>query len=118
MRVVLDHRRNMGSSIWGNICGCFAHVAAEDLGGNGKSPLGIVEHGKPVPTNRIAGDLETVSRDATLTNLRLISSRCAALNPHPQPRISRASARPLLLCLALLRTQYACVFDTLRCTTP
>ena len=37
MRVVLDHRRSMGSSIWEYLW-LLAHVAAEDLGGNGKSP--------------------------------------------------------------------------------
>src|SRR5713226_5648360 len=63
---LLDHRRNMGSSIWEYLW-LLAHVTTEDPGGNGKS-LGIVDHGNPVPTNRIAADLKR-SRDATLTNL-------------------------------------------------
>jgi biotin operon repressor len=63
---LLDHRRNMGSSIWEYLW-LLAHVTAEDSGSNGKS-LGIVEHGNPVPTNRISADLGR-SRDATLTNL-------------------------------------------------
>ena len=50
----LLHPRRMGSSIWEYLW-LFAHLTAEDPGGNGK-PLGIVEHGNPVPTSRIAAD--------------------------------------------------------------
>jgi hypothetical protein len=71
---VLDHRRRIGSSIWEYLW-LLAHVTAEDPGGNGKS-RGIVDHGNPVPTNRIAADLGR-SRDATLTNLgRLEAGNC------------------------------------------
>jgi hypothetical protein len=56
----------MGSSVWEYLW-LLAHVTAEDAAGDGKS-LGVVEHGNPVPTNRIAADLGR-SRDATLTNL-------------------------------------------------
>src|ERR1700730_165354 len=68
---LLDHRRNMGSSIWEYLW-LLAHVTAEDLGGNGKS-LGVVEHGNPVPTKRIADDLGR-SRDGTLTNLERLEA--------------------------------------------
>jgi hypothetical protein len=68
---LLDHRRNMGSSIWEYLW-LLAHVTAEDPDGNGKS-RGIVEHGNPVPTKRIAADLGR-SRDATLTNLERLEA--------------------------------------------
>jgi hypothetical protein len=68
---VLDHCRRMGSSIWEYLWP-LGHVTAEDLGGNGKS-LGIVEHGNPVPTNRIACDLGRSSA-ATLTNLERLEA--------------------------------------------
>ena len=43
--------------------------------------LGIVEHGNPVPTNRIATDLGR-SRDATLTNLeRLETATTSSAQP-------------------------------------
>jgi biotin operon repressor len=50
----------------------LAHVTAEDPDGNGKY-RGIVEHGNPVPTKRIAADLGR-SRDATLTNLETLEA--------------------------------------------
>ena len=56
-----------GSSIWEYLW-LLAHVT----GSNGKF-LGIVEHGYPVPTNRIACDLGR-SRDATLTNLERLEA--------------------------------------------
>jgi hypothetical protein len=68
---VLDHRQSMGSSIWEYLW-LLAHVTAEDACGDGKS-LGIVDHGNPVPTNRIAADLGR-SRDATLTNLERLEA--------------------------------------------
>ena len=54
------------SSIWEYLW-LLAQVTAEDPDDYGKC-LGIVEHGNPVPTNRIAAELGR-SRDATLTNL-------------------------------------------------
>lgn len=71
MLPVSNHRRKMGSSIWEYLW-LLAHVTAEDAGGDGKS-LGIVDHGNPVPTNRIAADLGR-SRDATLTNLERLEA--------------------------------------------
>jgi biotin operon repressor len=68
---LLDHRRNMRSSIWEYLW-LLAHVTAEDSRSNGES-LGIVEHGNPVPTSRIAADLGR-SRDATLTNLERLEA--------------------------------------------
>ncbi len=68
---VLDHRRRMGSSIWEYLW-LLAHVTAENPDGSGKS-LGIVNLGDPVPTNRIAADLDR-SRDATLTNLEKLEA--------------------------------------------
>jgi hypothetical protein len=68
---VLDHRRRVGSSIWEYLW-LLAQETPEDPGGNGKS-LGIVEHGNPVPTNRIVCDLGR-SRDAILTNLERLEA--------------------------------------------
>ena len=50
----------------------MAHVTAQDSDGTGKS-TGIVEHGRPVPTSRIAEDLRR-SREATLANLEKLEA--------------------------------------------
>ncbi len=63
---LLDHCREMGSSIWEYLW-LRAHVTAEDSAGNGRS-LGIVDEGRPVPTSRIAVELRR-SRETTLANM-------------------------------------------------
>jgi hypothetical protein len=49
-----------------------AHVTTEANDGNGKS-VGIVSHGHPVPTSRIAAGLQR-SREATLPNLEKLEA--------------------------------------------
>ena len=61
----------MGSSVWEYLW-LVAHVTAEDPDSNGKS-VGIVEYGNPVPTSRIAADLQR-SREATLANLERLEA--------------------------------------------
>ena len=61
----------MGSSIWEYLW-LVAHVTTVNPGGDGK-PVGIVEHGNRVPTNRIAEDLRR-SREATLANLEKLEA--------------------------------------------
>ena len=68
---LLDHRLRMGSSIWEYLW-LRAHVTAEDGTCIGKS-VGIVNHGQPVPTSRIAADLKR-SREATLANLEKLEA--------------------------------------------
>lgn len=68
---LLDHRRIMGSSIWEYLW-LLAHVTSEGPDSNGR-PAGIVEHGEPVPTSRIAEDLGC-SREATLANLEKLEA--------------------------------------------
>jgi hypothetical protein len=68
---VLVHRRRMGSSIWEYLW-LRAHVTSEapDVDGNS---VGVVNHGKPVPTSRIAADLWR-SREAALANLERLEA--------------------------------------------
>jgi hypothetical protein len=68
---LLDHRRSMGSSIWEYLW-LVTHVTAFEPGGN-EIPVGIVDHGKPIPTSRIATDLKR-SREATLVNLERLEA--------------------------------------------
>ena len=68
---VLDHRRKMGSSIWEYLW-LRAHVTAEGPDGQGET-VGIVDHGNPVPTRRIAAALQR-SREATLANLEKLEA--------------------------------------------
>ena len=68
---LLDHRRNMGSSIWEYLW-LLAHVTAGEPGEN-ETCLGIVDRGNPIPTSRIAGDLKR-SREATLVNLEKLEA--------------------------------------------
>jgi hypothetical protein len=67
---LLDHRRKMGSSIWEYLW-LRAHVTTERER-NGQ-PVGIVNEGRPVPTSRIAADLNR-SREATLANLERLEA--------------------------------------------
>ena len=67
---LLDHRRKMGSSIWEYLW-LRAHVTTEREC-NGQ-PVGIVNDGRPVPTSRIAADLNR-SREATLANLERLEA--------------------------------------------
>jgi hypothetical protein len=69
---LLDCRRTVGSSIWEYLW-LLAHVTDEGSDGNGNS-VGIVHGGRPVPTSRIAADLER-SREATLANLERLEAR-------------------------------------------
>ena len=68
---LLDHRRTMGSSICEYLW-LRAHVTAEESDSRGR-PAGIVEHGEPVPTSRIAEHLRR-SREATLANLERLEA--------------------------------------------
>jgi len=68
---LLEHRREMGSSIWEYLW-LRAHVTAEDSTGDGRS-LGIVDEGRPVPTSRIAGELRR-SRETTLANMEKLAA--------------------------------------------
>ena len=68
---LLDHRRKMGSSIWEYLW-LVSRVTAAGPDGGGKS-MGIVDHGKPVPTIRIAAALKR-SREATLANLEKLAA--------------------------------------------
>jgi hypothetical protein len=68
---LLHHRRGMGASIWEYLW-LQAHVTDESPDGDGGS-VGIVEHGKPVSTSRIATDLQR-SREATLVNLEKLEA--------------------------------------------
>ena len=68
---LLDHRRSMGSSIWEYLW-LVKHVTAIEPGGS-EIPVGIVDHGKPIPTSRIAADLKR-SREATLVNLERLEA--------------------------------------------
>jgi hypothetical protein len=93
---VLDHRRKMGSSIWEYLW-LRAHVTAEDPDGNGNS-VGVVNHGKPVPTSRIAADLRR-SREAALANLERLEAgnfieRVAAPGHAYRYRVSILLERP------------------------
>ena len=56
----------MGSSIWEYLW-LRKHVTATDPDVDGAS-VGIVEHDNPIPTSRIAADLQR-SREATLVSL-------------------------------------------------
>jgi hypothetical protein len=68
---LLDHRRNMGSSIWEYLW-LLAHVTAGEPDEN-ETCVGIVERGNPIPTSRIASDLKR-SREATLVNLERLEA--------------------------------------------
>lgn len=70
---LLNHRRKMGSSIWEYLW-LLTHVTAMQLppDGNGLA-IGIVDHGNPIPTSRIAADLQR-SREATLANLERLEA--------------------------------------------
>lgn len=68
---LLDHRRNMGSSIWEYLW-LLAHVTADEPGEN-ETCVGIVDYGNPIPTSRIASDLKR-SREATLVNLERLEA--------------------------------------------
>jgi hypothetical protein len=62
---ILVHRPRMGSSIWEYLW-LRAHVTSErECDGE---PVGIVDGGRPVPTNRIAAELRR-SRETTLANM-------------------------------------------------
>jgi biotin operon repressor len=64
---LLAHRPGMGSSIWEYLW-LVAHVTSDQDG-----DLGVVEHGKPVSTGRIATDLNR-SREAVLANLEKLEA--------------------------------------------
>jgi len=68
---LLAWRRAIGSSIWEYLW-LRAHVSTWEPDGNGEL-IGVVEHGKAIPTNRIAADLQR-SREATLANLEKLES--------------------------------------------
>jgi biotin operon repressor len=68
---LLNHRRNMGSSVWDYLW-LLKHVTDVEPGEN-ETSVGIVDHGNPVPTNRIAADLKR-SREATLANLERLEA--------------------------------------------
>lgn len=61
----------MGASIWEWLW-LRAHVTAEGSDSDGR-PAGIVAHGNPIPTSRIAEDLKR-SREAALANLEKLEA--------------------------------------------
>ena len=61
----------MGSSIWEYLW-LLAHVTAPEPSED-ETSVGIVDHGNPVPTFRIAADLKR-SREATLANLERLEA--------------------------------------------
>lgn len=68
---LLNHRRNMGSSIWEYLW-LLTHVTTTEPGEN-ETSVGMVDHGNPIPTSRIAADLKR-SREATLVNLERLEA--------------------------------------------
>src|ERR1700687_589718 len=52
------------------------------------------------------------------SDLRLISAGAPHESTSPASNLARASARPLVLCLAFLRMQYGGAIQTLRCAAP
>jgi hypothetical protein len=68
---LLNHRRNMGSSIWEYLW-LLAHVTTAEPGEN-ETSVGVVDHGNAIPTSRIATDLKR-SREATLANLERLEA--------------------------------------------
>jgi hypothetical protein len=63
---LLAHRSKIGAGIWEYLW-LLVHVTAREPDGSGGS-VGVVDDGKPVPTLRIAAELQR-SREATLVNL-------------------------------------------------
>ena len=71
MHALLAKRREIGSAIWEYLW-LRVHVTACEPNANGGS-AGIVEHGNPVPTSRIASALQR-SREAALANLEKLEA--------------------------------------------
>jgi DNA-binding MarR family transcriptional regulator len=66
---LLRHRQQLGASIWEYLW-LRAHAT---IAGDGEDEPAMVDHGRPIPTNRIARELGR-SREAVLSNLERLEA--------------------------------------------